>query len=341
MSRRHDRQERLPQVGRVGQARLADASVAIVGLGATGSHLADVLLRAGVGRLRLVDRDVVELDNLPRQTLYTTADAERLRPKAEAAAAALAAVDPGVHIEPVVVDLDASSLASALGDARLVLDGTDNFATRMLLNDHCVRAGLPFVYSGVVGTEGQVLVVRPGSACLRCYVPDVPPPGSLPTCDTAGVLGATVSFVAAIAATCALKLLLEDAPADTDTDTDGEVLVLDGWAPSLRRIALPRDPDCPCCGRGEYPFLERPTLSAPTRLCGRDAVQLPSDGARVDLELAAERLRSLGPVERSAFLVRVDLPEHRLLLFADGRVIVAGTSDPALARSLRARVLGG
>lgn len=338
MSRRHDRQERLPQVGRAGQARLAAASVAIVGLGATGSHLADLLGRAGVGRLRLVDRDVVELDNLPRQTLYTTEDAERLRPKAEAAAEALRAIDPGLVLEPRVVDLDGSTLADALDDVGLVLDGTDNFGTRMLLNDHCVRAGLPFVYAGVVGTAGQVLVVRPGRACLRCYVPDVPPPGSLPTCDTAGVLGTTVALVASVAATCALELLL-DAP--TSVGDEAEVLVIDGWPPALRRIALPRDPACPCCARGEHPFLERAPAAAATRLCGRDAVQLPSDGGPVDLALAAERLLCLGPVERSRFLVRVDLAAHRVLLFADGRVIVAGTSDPAEARSLRARVLGG
>ncbi len=344
VSERFVRQERLPQVGAEGQARLAASRVAIVGCGATGSHLAAILGRSGVGSaaggadgglLRLIDRDVVELSNLPRQTLFTAADVEAVRPKAEAAADALRAVDPELRVEPAVTDLVADNAQALLGDVDLVLDGTDNFPTRMLVNDLCVRDGTPFVYCGVVGIEGQLLVVRPGGPCLRCYVPELPAPGALPTCDTAGVLGSVVSLVASLAAGEALKILL-----GSDDVRDGEVLVVDGWRNDVRAVGLPVDPDCACCGRHDTAFLDRPAAATPTALCGRDAVQLPPTGAPVDLDAAAERLAAEGEVTRTRFLVRVDTPDRRVLLFADGRVIVGDTKDASEARSVRARLLG-
>lgn len=345
MSERHLRQERLPQIGAEGQAKLERARVVIVGVGATGSHLAAQLGRAGVGRrglgrepggwLRLVDRDVVELSNLPRQTLFTQADVDAVRPKALAAAEALAAIDPGLDLQPVVADLVAENAAELLADADLVLDGTDNFPTRMVLNDLCVRDERPFIYSGAVGLEGQLLVIRPGGPCLRCYVPELPPPGALPTCETAGVLGSVVATITSLAATEALKLLL-----GSDALCAGEVFVFDGWRAELRRLGLPRDPACPCCARGEHPFLDEPPVAEATQLCGRDAVQLPATGARVDLEEAAARLAPLGEVHSSRFLLRLDTEERRVLLFADGRVVMGGTRDPGEARRLRAKLLG-
>ena len=332
---RHVRQERLPQVGVEGQARLAASRVAIVGTGATGSHLAEILGRAGVGFLRLIDRDVVELSNLPRQTLFTTDDVEQVTPKAAAATAALARIDPGLTVEPAVTDLVADNATELLGDVDLVLDGTDNFPTRMVVNDLCVRDGRPWIYCGVVGIEGQLLVVRPGGPCLRCYVPELPAPGSLPTCDTAGVLGSVVAMVASLAATEAIKLLL-----GSDDLRAGEVFVLDGWHGELRTLELPVDPSCPCCQQGDHGFLDRPAAATPTELCGREAVQLPPTGATVDLSAAATRLASEGRVTTSPFLVRLDTDDRRLLLFADGRVIVGNTTDPAEARSVRAKLLG-
>ena len=335
MSERHVRQERLPQVGVDGQQRLAAARVAIVGCGATGSRLAELLGRAGVGFLRLIDRDVVELSNLQRQALYTQADVDAVEPKAAAAARALASIDPGLQLEAVVSDLTAENADALLGDVDLVLDGTDNFPTRMLCNDLCVRAGKPFVYCGVVGIEGQVLVITPDGPCLRCYVPDVPAPGALPTCETAGVLGSAVAWVASLAVTEALKLLLGSAELRA-----GEVFVVDAWSVTLRAIRLPRDPACPCCGARRFDFLERAAAAVPTELCGRDAVQLPASGAAVDLPAAAERLATLGDVTLGPFLLRLDTPERRVLLFADGRVVIGGTRDTAEARSVRARLLG-
>ncbi len=332
---RHARQMRLPQVGAPGQRRLARASVAIVGLGATGSHLAQLLARAGVGRLTLIDRDVVELSNLPRQTLYVDADARAVRPKAEAAAAALLAIDPGLDVRPRVTDLVPDNCAELLDGADLVLDGTDNFPTRFVVNDWCVRQGTPFLYCGVVGTEGQTLLVRPGGPCLRCYVPEPPPPGALPTCDTAGVLGTAVALVTALAGTEALRVLLGAPPRPA-----GEVFVVDAWEGESRRVRLRREPACPCCVRGEYAFLQGGPAVVAVELCGRDAVQLPPEGPPPDLERLAESWRGLGTILTGRFLARIDLPERRVLVFADGRVIVGSTRDAALARSVRARLLG-
>jgi len=335
MTERHVRQVRLPEIGEEGQRRLAGGRVAIVGVGATGSHLAASLARAGVGTLRLIDRDVVETSNLPRQTLFTARDADEVRPKVEAAAEALATIDPALSIEPHAADLTADAAPALLGGVDVVLDGTDNVATRLLVNDLCVRDGLPFVYSGVVGTVGQTLVVVPGGPCLRCYVPDVPPPGALPTCETAGVLGTAVALVAALAATEAIKLLLR-----RDDVRAGVVVDVDVWTGRVRRIALPRAEDCPCCVGRRFPFLEAAPAAAATVLCGRDAVQLPSHGTPVDLARLAGQLAPLGKVHRGALLVRLDTDERRVLVFADGRVIVGGTSDAAEARTIRARLLG-
>ena len=359
---RFDKQLRLTQVGAAGQARLAAARVVVVGCGATGSHLASALARAGVGRrpagwLRLVDRDVVESANLPRQVLYTDADARELRPKAAAAAEALAAVDPALALDPRVEDLGPDNVSRLLGGAQLVLDGTDNFPTRFLLNDWCVRHAVPWIYCGVVGVEGQAAAFLPGGPCLRCYVPEPPPPGVLPTCDTAGVLGSVVGALASLAATAAIRLLVGSDPAPGPSPpVETTVLVLDGWEPELRALRLPRDPACPCCGRGEHPFLDAAPAAAATELCGREAVALPATGGEVDLAAVAERLASVGAVKASPFLVRVDLPDprpepgapgaggeavtRRLLVFRDGRVIVGGTRDPTEARSLRSRLLG-
>ncbi len=368
-SARFVRQVRLPQVGAAGQAALARARVVIVGIGATGTHLAESLARAGVGQqqaggwLRLVDRDVVELSNLPRQTLFTTADAEAVASKAETAAAALTAIDPGLAVQAEVADLTADNAPRLLRDAGLVLDGTDNFSTRFLLNDWCVQQAVPFLYCGVVGTEGQLLLVRPGGPCLRCYVPQPPAPGSLPTCDTAGVLGTAVSLVTALAAGAALRLLLQAAKAtdpapasgaasDAEAGAEAEVIAVDGWEPELRRLRLPREPDCPCCVRGHFPFLHDAPAATATELCGRDAVQLPATGAPVDLAALASHLASEGVVTLSPFLVRLDISSHdaharpavgaarRILIFRDGRVIVGSTRDPAEARTIRARLLG-
>ncbi len=355
---RHARQERLPQVGPEGQRRLAAARVAIVGIGATGTHLAELLGRAGVGRgrmasgggaddahgesdaapgfLRLIDRDVVELSNLQRQGLFVDADAHALRPKAAAAAEALGRIDPDLNVEPCVEDLTADNAARLLNGVDLVLDGTDNFPTRFLVNDWCVQQGVPFIYTGSVGTEGQSLVITESGPCLRCYVPEPPPPGALPTCDTAGVLGSAVTLIVSLSATEALKLLLGAADVGI-----GEVAVADAWTGTVRRLRLPREPECPCCVGRRFTFLDEAPAATATVLCGRDAVQLPSESGAVDLPALARTLANEGEVREGPFMLRLDLSdERRVLIFKDGRTIIGGTDDPAEARTLRAKLLG-
>ena len=341
---RYSRQMILPAVGVDGQRRLQAGRVAILGAGALGSALAEQLVRAGVGTVRLADRDYLELHNLQRQTLYTEADVAAALPKAVAAAAHLRAINSQVTVEPLVADIDAENIGAFLDGVDLALDGSDNFAARYLLNDAGVQRELPWVYSGVLGTSGMVLAVRPGAtACLRCLFPEPPPPGSTPTCEVAGVLGPAVQVVAGVAAAAALQLLL-------GTDPPAGLLALDVAAGTFDRVGDgSRDPECPACGARRFDFLGDGARSAlgTARLCGRATVQLRlGDGAPLDLGMMAARLQAagLGQVLANPYLVRLTGlngdAATELTLFPDGRVIVKGTEDPAVARSLVARYIG-
>ena len=358
---RHHRQALLPWVGEAGQARLAESRVLVVGCGALGTTAAEQLARAGVGRLTIADRDVVELTNLQRQTLFAESDVGR--PKAVAAADRLAAIASGVAVDARVVDVDADNVESlALGEgtrprrADLVVDGTDNAQTRYLLNDVAVKHGIPWVYGGCVGTDGRVMSIVPTlgeTPCLRCVFPDPPSPGELATCDTAGVLGPAASAVASLQAVAALKILTGHPDAAA-----GSLLTIDFWRGRHRTIDLKnaRRPDCPCCGRRRYDFLDAPPTAA-ALLCGRGAVQVrpprrpaSADGRvaspKLDLAAVAARLARVGVVHAQPHLLRCDLtdrPDGRpasLTLFADGRLIVHGSGDLAEARSIYARYIG-
>lgn len=339
LSERYACQLKLPiWGGPEGQARLRRARVAIVGVGATGSAIAEALTRAGVGRLRLIDRDVLEASNLQRQVLYDEDDLASGLPKAELARRRLTRVNTEVELEAAVSDLHAGNVRALLGDADLVLDGTDNFATRFVINDACASLGLPWVYAGVVGTEVHGFPVVPGGPCFRCYLPEPPPPGTTETCQSAGVLGPAVLVAAGLAASEGLKLLV----AGVEGAAAG-LFMMDVWSRDARRVKLSRDPDCPTCA-GRFEFLEVPR-EASAELCGQDAVALRSPGeAGLDLPRLAERLAGLGALEVSnAFLLRFapsDRPELRLTLFRDGRGLVKGTQDPGVARGLYARYVG-
>ncbi len=331
-------QVRLAPLGAAGQARLRAARAAVVGVGATGSVIAEALARAGVGRLRLIDRDVLELSNLARQVLYDERDVAAALPKAEAARRRLSQVNGEVELEARVADLDAQRAGELLAGVDLVFDGTDNFATRFLLNDACLAAGVPWIYAGVVGTSVHGFPVVPGrTACFRCYLHAPPPPGSTETCETAGVLGAAVLVAGGLAAAEGLKLL-----AGAGEPASG-LFLIDVWSREGRRVALPRDPDCPACA-GRYEFLEGARDTA--ELCGQDAISLraPPD-TRLDLALQADRLAALGAVEApNPFLIRFSPREPaglQLTLFPDGRALIKGTRDPAVARTVYARYVGG
>jgi adenylyltransferase/sulfurtransferase len=348
---RYARQVRLGCIGPAGQAALGRASVVVVGVGATGSAIAPLLVRAGVGRVRVIDRDIVERSNLQRQLLYTDADAERARPKAEAAAEGLRAANPDVVVEALARDLTAANADRLLGGSALVVDGTDNFEARFLVNDWCVRAGVPWVYIGAVGTQGHTLTILPGEGpCFRCYLPDPPPAGAVETCDTAGVLGPAVAAIAALASVEALKIL----SGRRDTLRRG-LLVLDAWTQEQRVLQLARDAACPCCGEGRFDWLDGGAPEPAARLCGRAAVMVkaPARGGagggeaaspcgEVELAAVAARLRGAPGVEvrEGPLALRVLAVGLDATLFADGRAIVRGTDDPGRARSFYARYLG-
>ncbi len=334
---RYARQERLPVIGEEGQRRLRDSCAALVGLGALGCVSADLLARAGVGRLILIDRDVVEWSNLQRQSLYTEADAEACRLKAEAAAERLAAVNGEVELVLRPADLGAHNLPSLLEGAELVVDGTDNFQTRYLLNDWAVRDRHPFVYAGVVGTYGMAGAILPGGPCLRCTWPEPPAAADAPTCRSAGVLGPAVAAVASLASAEALKIL----SGHPEAAFPG-YRYLDLWSGEQQALRASTDPACPTCGAADFPWLNGARGARPAEvLCGGGAVQVPASGAPVALEAIAGKLEgSVAELRCTPHTLRFRFEELDVLLFADGHALVRGTEDAARARSVVARSVG-
>jgi len=333
---RYAKQVLFSGIGKEGQERLGAARATIIGLGALGSTLANHLVRAGVGFVRLVDRDFVELDNLQRQVLYDEEDVRANLPKAAAAAAKLARINSEVRLDPRVCDVNYANAEDLARDVDIVLDGTDNFETRFLLNDACVKLGRPWVYGGVVGSYGMVMTVLPGDGpCFACLVGELPAPGSSPTCDTAGVLNTAVGVVASLEANEALKILA----GRRDALAVG-LQTLDVWQNSSQLLRVPRSPSCAVCGKRQFRHLES-TASAATSLCGRNAVQItPPPGSVLDLAEAERKLAPLGPVRRNAYLLKFAADGCELTLFPDARAIVQGTHDLAKARSLYARYVG-
>jgi len=336
------RQTAFAPLGASGQARLARARVLVVGCGALGGALAQSLVRSGVGELVLVDRDVVEWSNLPRQVLFDADHARRRVPKVEAARATLERVGGPTRIETHVAHLDATLLGRLGRTADLVLDGTDNLGTRYLVNDMAVKRGRPWVYGGVVGSSGLAMAVVPGGPCLRCVFPEPPPAGTLDTCESAGVLQPAVSAVAALQVGLALRLLAEERTDDGPSPVGGALLEIDVWNARVRRLDLARDPQCPCCGRGEFDFLVDQLAQRPQVLCGRNAVQVPPTGrGRVDFDAFVARLSpdARARLERSADLVRFPHDGLVVTVFADGRALVEGTEDEATALAVCDRLL--
>lgn len=348
---RHHRQAILPGFGAEAQGRLRASCALVVGCGALGCAATDLLARAGVGRLVLVDRDVVELTNLQRQSLFTDADARAGVPKAEAAARRVRAIDPGVRAQACVEHLSAENAAELVKDCDVVVDGLDNYLTRYLLNDAAVKLGRAFVHAGAVAFRGTSMPVLAGVAaaagcapadapCLRCLFPDAPPAGEGETCDTAGVFGPAVAATGAHAAAQAIKLLAGRA----------DLLDRSLWSTDLAANRTVRVPlagaaraDCPCCGRRRFGFLESAGAPRCTVLCGRNAVQvLPAASGTVDLARMRARLAPLGAFEVTDGLLVGALPgDLGLTVFPDGRAIVRGTVDPVAAQSVYDRCVGG
>lgn len=334
MADRYQRQKRFAPLGEEGQRRLGASRVAVVGIGATGSTSAQHLARAGVGRLDLYDRDFLTLDNLQRQTLFDEGDLAANLPKAEAAARRLAAINGEIDVRGHVADVNFSNAEAIAREADVVVDGTDNFETRFLINDACLKTKTPWIYAGAVGAAGMVMNVLPGDGpCFRCMVAERPAPGSTATCDTAGVLNAVVGVVASVQAGEAIKHL-----AGRRDDLLRGLFTADVWTNQYRTFTIPRAPDCAACA-GRYEHLDASVGTLATSLCGRHAVQVvPHPPTRVDLAAMAAKLG--GEVTRNEFLLRYRDGDVAFTLFADGRAIVQGTDDPDRARSVYARFVG-
>jgi molybdopterin-synthase adenylyltransferase len=330
---RYSRQILFPGIGEQGQQRLLDARVVVVGCGALGSFQTGALARAGIGFLRIIDRDYVELSNLQRQWLFDECDVEQGIPKAAAAARKIAGINSEILIDPVVADLTASNVEDVLDGMDLVLDGTDNFETRYLINDFAVDRGVPWIYGAAVGSYGITMPVIPGeTACLRCVYPD-PPSGAQPTCETAGVLGSVTALIASLQVSEAIKILCGVEPAR-------KITTVDVWSGEIRQVAQPGPiADCPTCGRREFPYL-RGERRAPVSLCGHNAVQIHERSHPLELRGLAARLAPLGPVRANEFALRFEAPPYLLTIFPDGRAIIKGTTDVGIARSLYARYIG-
>ena len=335
-SERYARQILFAGIGQAGQAKLARAHVVLVGCGANGSVIADRLVRAGVGRLTIVDRDFVELNNLQRQVLFDETDVAARLPKAVAAARKLSGINSTVAVHGLVADLNPENAEELLRDADLVMDGSDNFATRYLINDVCIKHNIPWIYCGVVASYGMTMTILPHQTpCLRCVFPEAPMPGSTPTCDTVGIVNPIASVVAGIAAAEGIKYLV-----GTGTTNRG-IIYVDVWHNTYDVLESgdPR-PDCPTCGQGRFEYLEASSIQA-SSLCGRNAVQVRLSQTPSDLTSLVERLRASGlSVTQNDYLIHFQAEGWEITLFRDGRAIVKGTDDPALARSLCSRYIG-
>jgi molybdopterin-synthase adenylyltransferase len=335
LNERYSRQVLFPGIGAEGQRRLSASRIAIVGCGATGSALAALLARAGVGTIRIIDRDYVEPSNLQRQSLFDEADAAESLPKAIAAARKVAAFNSEIVIEPHVADLIPENIGTLLDEVHLILDGADNFETRYLINDFAVKNSLPWIYTAAVGSYGVTLNVLPGkTACLACIFSD-PPQGTFESCETAGILNSAVNLAASIAATEAMKVLV-----GAEDQLRRTLLSFDVWRNERAEIAAdqPR-PGCRACWEHQFPHLAgegRPHIT----LCGRNSVQIHEHRRAVDFQEMSERLKPHGAVRHNDFVLKFWHEPYEMTLFPDGRAIIKGTTDRALAKSLYARFVG-
>src|SRR5881227_369618 len=329
---RYSRQVRFPGVGKDGQARLLASQVTLVGCGALGTVLANALVRAGVGHLRLIDRDFIETNNLQRQILFDEDDVAANLPKAEAAARKLRRINSGVTVEPVVVDVDRTNVLELVSDADVILDGSDNFEVRYVINDAAVKLGKPWVYGGCIGSHGQTMTILPGETpCLRCVFEAAPAPGEAGTCETAGVLSPIVNIVASFQAAEAFKLLTGRLD-----KVNRELIYVDVWENLQRRIKIAPllgKVDCPCCQRRRFDWLEGEQGSHTTSLCGRNAVQVAHRTAtKLNFEEVARHLGQMGEVSYNRFLLKFTADGYEFTVFPDGRAIIKGTGDVDKAR---------
>jgi len=334
--KRYSRQMAFGKIGAKGQERLLAARVVVIGVGALGTVIANNLCRAGVGHLRLVDRDYVELSNLQRQVLFDEEDAAAQLPKAQAACSHLAKVNSQTSFEPVIVHVDSSNIEELIKDADVVLDGADNMELRFLVNEACHKLKTPWVYGGVLGAAGNSMTMLPGKGpCFRCLVSEIPPAGSYPSCASAGVLNMASNIIASIESAEALKIITGSA------ETNQGLFALDVWNNTANYLNLSANPDCPVCGKGEYELLGRRAETLVAKLCGRDEYQIiPGQKAHIDLAGFEKRLSASGTVKCSQFMLSFSDGETDFNLFPDARAIVKNVRDEKAARSVYSEYIG-
>ncbi len=338
VNERYSRQILFREIGKAGQEMLLVSRVLLVGCGALGAAHAEMLARAGVGKLRIVDRDFVELTNLQRQTLFKEFDAAERLPKAIAAKTRIAEINSDVQVEAIIADVNNSNIESLIDGCDLVLDGTDNFQVRYLLNDACVKHNVTWIYGAAVSSYGTTMTIIPGETpCLRCIFDEMPDAGSSPTCDTAGVIMPIIATVSATQVAEALKILVGDTAL-----LHGSLMQFDVWANDRQRIKLGEpNPDCKTCGQRIFEFLDADAQEFSAVLCGRNAVQIaPPRPTELDLAQLADKLSNIAEVKQNDYLVRFNSGENEVTVFADGRAIVKGTDDVTAARSIYAKFVG-
>ena len=338
MNERYSRQILFPPIGKSGQEKLLNSRVLLIGCGALGASHAEILARAGVGFLRIVDRDFVEFTNLQRQTLYSESDAKERLPKAMAAKNRLTAINSEIEIDAIVADVNHSNIENFVKDVDLILDGTDNFQIRYLINDVCVKLKKPWIYGAAVSSYGTTMTIFPNQTpCLRCIFEEMPDAGSSPTCDTAGVIQPIIGCVSAIQTTEALKILTGN-----PDRLHKSLIQIDVWQNDWRKIKLGKpNADCKCCGERNFEFLDAEANEFSAVLCGRNAVQIaPPKPTQIDLLTLAAKLKNLGEVKQNEYLLRLNFGEYELTVFTDARAIVRGTDDVSTARSIYAKYIG-
>jgi molybdopterin/thiamine biosynthesis adenylyltransferase len=342
---RYSRQMRVPGIGKAGQERIMNSRVTLCGVGALGTVIANTLVRAGVGFIRVVDRDFVEPSNLQRQVLFDESDVANNLPKAEAAAIKMRQINSTVTVEPIVADINRSNIEELCKDADMILDGTDNFEVRYTINDVAVKLGKPWVYGGAVGTEGMTFTIIPGETpCLRCVFEASPGPGDVGTCETAGVLAPTVTIIASFQAAEALKIL-----AGKKEAINRELFVMNLWDNTTRRVKIAplagRKGKCPCCALRQFDWLDGEQGTQTTSLCGRNAVQVtPRAGTKLDFGSLTNQLKASGTVSANKFLLKFNVTDagdgYEFTIFPDGRAIIKGTDELDRAKVLYAKYVG-
>lgn len=334
-----DRYSRLvlfSNIGKDGQKLIHEGSVLIVGCGALGTILANNLVRAGVGKIRIVDRDFVESNNLQCQILFDEEDARQLLPKAVASAQKLRKINSEISIESEVLDVNPRNIEALIASVDLVLDATDNMETRLLINDACVKNRIPWIYAGATGSYGMTMNIIPTkSACLRCFIDQLPRLGSMPSCDTVGLLNSVPSVIASFQSTETLKILTRQ------SKPENRLLYIDLWQRKFSLVRLKRRADCPTCVQQRFDFLDGNLYPAFFSLCGRNAVQIsPAKVGRVNLERLKKNLAPIAEASYNGFFLSFKIKQYELIIFPEGRMMVKGTTEESIARSLCAKYLG-